>query len=108
MTRAALSVVCGAVLVVGGSSTGRISEIEAGSVAPKSRTLELLMNTCDAKHTIEVVEEGPATVVITIESSRGSDDDCGDVVLVELSQPLGDRVVIDGHTDEPIPIEPVE
>ena len=105
-TRSIVCLVVASAFLIGCSSTGRIGSVESGSLAPQSQSLELYMKTCDAKHTIETSEEGSATVIVTVKSSRGSDDDCGDTLLVPLAEPLGDRVVIDGDTDEPIPIDP--
>ena len=64
--------------------------------------LALGVNSCNADLITEV-EETPDAVTVTVRQ-LGSMEDCRDGVEVELDQPLGQRVLLDGHTGDSISV----
>ena len=84
----------------GGEGRGP-QRIEGWSVADDK--LNLWIDTCDGDPET-TLEESEAEVVITVISTkRDVGDACQDPVEVVLSQPLGDRRVVDGTTGEEAP-----
>ncbi len=54
---------------------------------------------CTADTRIDEVVQGPDAVVVRLSEKTKNNDDCGGkVVTVELEEPLGERVVVNGHT----------
>jgi hypothetical protein len=69
------------------------------------RTLVLTISACNAEENRASVREEPdaVTVSVTTDDPPGGDD-CADGVTVHLSDPLGDRPVVDGATDQPVDV----
>jgi hypothetical protein len=72
-----------------------------------STRLDLAVDTCNQDPQVTVVES-PTEVRLTAkaEGSGRSGDDCLDSVHVTLSEPLGDRAVIDNATDLELTLSP--
>ena len=45
------------------------------------------------------------TMSVSTDDPPGGDD-CGDLVIVELADPLGDRLLVDEKTGEPVEVRP--
>ena len=91
------------VLITAGCSEGRASLDEA-YIRDDERVLEVIVSTCQADLTTDV-EETPSQVVITVTAKNDNANlDCQDPVLITLSEPLGDRTLIDGSTDRAVDV----
>jgi hypothetical protein len=73
------------------------ADILEASTQGDERTLNLIVDTCNADLTTEV-EESRSRVVVTLKARNDTSDDCLDGVVVHLDQPLGDRRLLDGGT----------
>ncbi|MCH7984345.1 MAG: hypothetical protein IIC28_10285 [Chloroflexi bacterium] len=71
-----------------------------------SDRLRVGVASCNADPEVVLFRETDDDVQIKVVSSkwpfRGGADDCQDGVIVQLQQPLGDRVVVDKHTGQPV------
>ena len=71
-----------------------------------SDRLRVGVASCNADPEVVLFRETDDDVQIKVVSSkwpfRGGGDDCQDGVIVQLQQPLGDRVVVDKHTGQPV------
>ncbi|MBO9554721.1 hypothetical protein [Cellulomonas sp.] len=68
--------------------------------------LHLWIDTCNGDPASEVVETDDDVTVTIVSTRRNPGDACQDVVEVALSEPLGDRTLVDGATGrEPAPME---
>lgn len=71
-----------------------------------SDRLRVGVASCNADPEVVLFRETDDDVLIKVVSSkwpfRGGADDCQDGVIVQLQQPLGDRVVVDKHTGQPV------
>lgn len=101
------AVAIGGMLLSGcGAADPRIIEVYG---EPSSYLVEAAVNTCN-QHPRLFVEESVDQVVVTLivndlDLNRG---DCSDGAVVTLGEPLGERVVIDGATGEPLNVLPAE
>ena len=66
-------------------------------------TVDLLYGCTIGPNTVDVIEE-PTEVRVLIRA-RGHSGDCASIQELDLAQPLGDRVLIDGSTGERIEVE---
>jgi hypothetical protein len=66
------------------------ADILEASIQSGDRTLNLIVDTCNADLTTKV-EESRSRVVVTVKARNDTSDDCADSVVVHLDQPLGDR-----------------
>jgi outer membrane murein-binding lipoprotein Lpp len=80
------------------------ADILEASTQGDERTLNLIVDTCNADLTIEV-EESRSRVVVTVKARNDTSDDCLDGVVVHLDQPLGDRRLLDGGTEGLVPVK---
>ncbi|MGB3257290.1 MAG: hypothetical protein WBG89_13890 [Ornithinimicrobium sp.] len=104
--RVAAAVVGGVMLSGCGAAEPRIIELYG---EPSSRLVEAVVNTCD-QHPRLLAEESTDQVIVTLivndlDFSRG---ECSDAAVVTLVDPLGERAVIDGATEEPLNVLPAE
>jgi hypothetical protein len=98
-------VVAGAVLVGLSSacSAERDAEVQSYAVVDDGNTLVFQVNTCNEDSTEVEVVETPTAIIVTATTDRSfscGGDDCSDARPVELSEPLGDRLVVDDDETE--------
>lgn len=102
---------CNLVLACALASTGgcgllpkQVPILEA-SLGIDGRTLELGVASCNAQHTVEVDEQAPDEVRITV-TARGTDgNDCMDGVTAVLKEELNGRTIVDGSTGNLVGVE---
>jgi len=80
------------------------ADILEASIQSGDRTLNLIVDTCNADMTTKV-EESRSRVVVTVKARNDTSDDCADSVVVHLDQPLGDRRLLDGGTGGLVPVK---
>jgi hypothetical protein len=80
------------------------TDILEASTQGDERTLNLIVDSCNADLTTEV-EESRSRVVVTVKARNDTSDDCLDGVVVHLDQPLGDRRLLDGGTGGLVPVK---
>lgn len=99
MPRFSLAVALTVMVFIAAGCSAKRASLEAAYVRGDERVLEVIVNSCNADHTIEI-EETASQVVITVTVRNDNTNlDCQDPVMVTLSEPLGDRSVIDGTTN---------
>lgn len=93
----------------GGVWRGEVSVMEVR--VDDSNWLELTVASCNGDPVAEVTRATDAEVWVKVVASstplKGGGD-CQDIVGVRLHEPLGDRVVVDKHTAEPVIVIKVE
>lgn len=66
--------------------------------------LEVVVNTCNESSTEVSVDESADLIVVTASTRAGYGDgprdDCADLRTVELSEPVGDRKIVDGNGED--------
>ena len=68
-------------------------------------TLQLTIDACDADDNRADAALSKTEVVITVTTDDPvGGDDCADVLTVDLTEPLGDRAVVDRSTGEEVTI----
>lgn len=90
------------VLAVGGCASSESREILEVVGRRTSTELVVTVDSCHLSPTV-AVSESPDEVRMIAHVTRqpfADEDDCADSAHVRLSNPLGDRVVIDGSTDK--------
>lgn len=70
--------------------------------ANDGRTLWVAVASCNGNPEVEVDES--ATQVALRARGGTTNDDCGDIVCVQLEAPLGERAVLDVTTGEPVAV----
>ncbi|MBN4064844.1 hypothetical protein JYU04_03820 [Dehalococcoides mccartyi] len=69
-------------------------------------TLILNVSSCNADPEVVSLRETDTDVQVKVIASswpfRGGGNDCGDIVELSLQKPLGDRVLIDEHNNQPV------
>ena len=106
----AIAVVLGLLLVFvagwclgGGTWRGEVNVMEVR--VDDSNWIELIVASCNGDPAASVTRETDAEVWVKVAASstplKGGGD-CQDIVGVRLQEPLGDRVVVDKHTGEPV------
>lgn len=98
-----------AVLAVRWWSAGdRVRIIDAVVIGDGSR-LEISVASCSASGLRATVAERPDRITVDVRKQRttGGGDACADGVTIDLEEPLGDRVLVDDRTGEPVPAVPV-
>ena len=98
-------VVAGAILVGCSSacSRARNAEVQSYAVIDDGDALVFQVNTCNEESTEVTVVETPNAIIVTATTDRSfscGGDDCSDARPVELSEPLGDRLVVDDDENE--------
>jgi hypothetical protein len=69
------------------------------------RILQLWVDTCNADLSVSVEETYEEVRIAVTEESDPSGGDCADGIYVALARPLGDRTVIDEHTDAAVAVD---
>lgn len=82
----------------------QISEVYGGA---DSAVLEVGVTSCNGEPTVRA-EETAAQVRLEVDADTGSGNDCADAAMVTLSEPLGEREVVDAATDEVIELLPAD
>ena len=91
----------GELSVVGRTRTVAIGE---AVVSRGGQVLVLTVPTCDAQTEVTRLVETAETVEVEVTATGGSTTlECLDAVEVPLEAPLGDRVLLDASTGEPVP-----
>lgn len=85
--------------------TGR-HEVSIIDATVEGRSLHLTLSACNLSDYKQDVAEGDASVTIAMTATGRNHDDCADGATVELSEPLGDRSLVDGSNGEVVPTEP--
>lgn len=100
---------CGTLLAVCGcgQSVERVPVpvVEVRADGPGDTTLDFNVGSCNKNPTVTSVSEDDTQVLVEIEADQlqgTADNECLDSVVVELTQPIGDRVVMDGFADQGI------
>ncbi|MGL5826953.1 MAG: hypothetical protein ACRCYU_19395 [Nocardioides sp.] len=105
----ALAAGCG-VLSADDSGDRAAVEILGVSGSPESSRREGGVNTCNMNPRVEADESASevrlAVSVKKVDTEAGND--CADGVVVTLSQPLGQRTVVDDETNDALVVEPLE
>lgn len=92
--------------VVLGCGARRDAEI-FGAELRGDRTLLLRIDACNAdENRVSATEEQDLVMISVSTDDPPGGDDCGDAVIVELVDPLGDRLLVDGKTGEPVEVRP--
>lgn len=84
--------------------TSNAVEFRSATRAPSDHELLLVTETCNATVGAEV-QETESTITITLTAEDNTQGDCRDLTRVQLDDPIGDRVLIDGSRDEPVPVK---
>lgn len=71
------------------------------------RMLVLQIDACNAdENQVSATEEQELVTISVSTDDPPGGDDCGDLVIVELADPLGDRPLVDEKTGEPVEVRP--
>lgn len=84
----------------------RPTEIVGATVVGESLIIET--DSCGGAPEVTDIEESPSEVRITAEASTrliGSGNQCADSIETRLESPLGDRLVVDGTSGEPVEVQ---
>ncbi len=79
------------------------AKIIEASAAADGRTLRLAVDTCNAD-LMARTEESPSQVTVTVTARHDTNDDCQDVLVVNLERPLGTRQLVDGAAGEAVAV----
>lgn len=95
-----LSGLAAAVALVAAGCIGPVRgpvEVKSGRVQEDGRSLLLGVDSCQGEATVTSVDEAPDMVTVAVEAttSRLGDNDCSDLVEVDLAEPLDGRPVMD-------------
>ena len=98
-----IRVVCLACLLAACAGEGRRDAEVLEAQLVSEANLRIQIDACNADDNRSDVEESATQVVVkvTTDDPEGGPE-CGDVLSIELSEPLGDRIVIDGTTGEEV------
>lgn len=88
LTAAAVAVV----VAVSACSSG--ADVYAAARSPSGMTIRLDVRTCNADLSVEV-EETPDRVTVSVTALNDTNDDCSDGLVFNLSEPLGERPLVD-------------
>ena len=99
----------GAVLAVCGCGPSAervpVPVVEVRADGPGDTSLEINVGSCNKNPTVTSVSEDDTQILVEIEADQlqgTADNECLDSVVVELTQPIGDRVVMDSLTEQAI------
>jgi hypothetical protein len=94
------------VLLVSGCGGGSDpTPVFGAQLEPDGVTLHLDLESCDTTEQTAEVVETDTEVRVTVHTKGGSDNDCADSMQVELTDPLGDRPLVDDPTGDEIDVE---
>lgn len=92
-------------LVACSPGRGEVPISEARADGETSSVLELGVSSCNGDPDAEVTETPDAiTVTVTADLPGSNSDDCADGMTIPLSEPLGQRKVVDGATGQTLDI----
>ena len=101
---------CTAVVAAGTVVLGCSGRRDAEIVDAELRgdwTLVLQIDACNAdENRVSATEEQELVTISVSTDDPPGGDDCGDLVIVELADPLGDRLLVDEKTGEPVEVRP--
>lgn len=105
MCESAFAVVTVATICVLVSCSRGREEVAITAAESDGTTVSMAIAACDANPRAEV-QESEESVTITVTADRPGPDreDCGGGLTVDLSEPLGQRSLIDGSNDEPVQV----
>lgn len=99
----------GAVLAVCGCGPSvervPVPVVEVRADGPGDTSLEINVGSCNKNPKVTSVSEDDTQILVEIEADQmqgNVDNECLDGVVVELTQPIGDRVVMDSFTEQGI------
>jgi hypothetical protein len=90
------------VLAACGSSS-READVKAAARSPGGTRIELLVGTCNNDLSSRV-EETEQEVRVLVTARGDTSNDCADSHTITLSEPLGDRLLIDEFDGEPVAV----
>lgn len=94
-----------AIVVAGCSLFPRQTDIRSAELeGPEGRQLRLRLGTCNAALSAEA-DETEDEVVVTVTARNSSGNDCADTLVIDLTDPLGDRAVVDGSDGQELFVE---
>lgn len=100
-TFAAVAILMVLSLALTGCSSWQAADVKEAWRSPGGTRLSLLIGTCNARLRSRVEEtEREVRVLVTARGARGGD--CADAHTIFLSEPLGDRLLIDESDGEPV------
>lgn len=88
-------------LVLTGCSSWQDADVKEGWRSPGGTRISLLIGTCNARLRSRV-EETEREVRVLVTARGGHVNDCADAHTIFLSEPLGDRLLIDESDGEPV------
>jgi hypothetical protein len=80
-------------LALASCSAAGAARVMDASVSSDGRELMLSVDSCNADLSAEVAES-PSQVVVTVTVRNDTSDDCADVIVVTLDEPLGERQLL--------------
>jgi hypothetical protein len=92
-----------ATLTIAMSACSSGTDIYFAFVSADGTTVTIGVAACNADHKVDV-DERVDQVVVKVTATNGSEGDCADAVQFRLSEPLGDRSLIDASDGEEIEI----
>ncbi len=85
----------------------RNSDINQAYLRSDGMTIELEVDTCNAELVTSVVESA-TTVQVTVTARNDTTDDCLDLIVITLEEPLEDRTLVDGSSGAVFDVRPAE
>lgn len=85
---------------------GNDARITAAGVTPDGLNIVLNVDTCSADLRVEV-GENPQHVIVWVFARNDSSNDCGDIHVLQLKDPLGTRTLTDASTGSAIDLRSV-
>jgi len=83
-------------MLLSGCSHAGSPEIFGASVEADGRKLVLTVGSCHADLSAEV-DESASRVIVSVIARNGTNDDCADLIIVHLDQPLGARRLLERY-----------
>jgi hypothetical protein len=94
--RSPIAAVVFAAMLLSGCSHAGSPEIFGASVEADGRKLVLTVGSCHADLSAEV-DESPSRVIVSVIARNGTNDDCADLIIVHLDQPLSARRLLERY-----------
>ena len=104
MRRFSLAVALAFMVLIATGCSARRANLAEAYIRGADRVLEVIVNSCNADHTITVDESGSQVVITVTVRNDNTNLDCQDAVMVTLLEPLGERSVVDGTTGQSIEV----
>ena len=93
LRRIRLAGVAFATVVLSACPAAGAAQIMEASVSSDGRELMLTVDSCNADLSAKVAES-PSRVTVTVTVRNDTNDDCADVIVVNLDEPLGERQLL--------------